>query len=275
MKTIIAATDYSESAAKSVAFAAELAREFKAALLLYNSTPPPVSMGQTPLPVAVTENLIEEKDNQLQQLAQKIAGRYKVKTEAVSSNSGVSGLKKLVHREQADLVVLGMRSNPSLVQTTFDSFTNSTLLEADFPVLIVPKEVAFQKIKKILFACDIRKLTAGAHLSFLKELAFSLDARIQVLQVVKHEKKPVMAGGPPLVLPNIESILRGVKHNYRQMEAKSVLEGIENGILEYEADLLVMVPHLANFWDSIILTGNTPEMAIQTHIPLLVLPNHP
>ena len=52
-----------------------------------------------------------------------------------------------------------------------------------------------------------------------------------------------------------------------------VVDGIEREIRETKADLLVMVPHKLNFWESLFHQSTTRSMALRAHIPILVLPN--
>jgi nucleotide-binding universal stress UspA family protein len=67
--------------------------------------------------------------------------------------------------------------------------------------------------------------------------------------------------------------LQGISHDYIFIEEENALKGIEAGIDEFQADLLVMVPQKHGFWDTVMNRSTTRKIALHTHIPLLALPN--
>lgn len=97
---------------------------------------------------------------------------------------------------------------------------------------------------------------------------------MQVFHVDKPVEQPVLAGrsSPDPVSPNMEKLLRNVQHSYRDLKETDVISGIEQGIQDFHADLLVIVPHKPGFWDMIFNKSNTRKMALKTHVPLLALP---
>jgi hypothetical protein len=60
--------------------------------------------------------------------------------------------------------------------------------------------------------------------------------------------------------------------DYKLLEVEDVISGIEKGIEQYNAHLLVMVPHRLNLWEGIMNQSVTRSMALRTQIPLLALP---
>ena len=105
-------------------------------------------------------------------------------------------------------------------------------------------------------------------------LAIIFKSRVRILHV---EPVPAIAIEDPVPEikqgPRLESIFRGIKHTYKEVGQDDIIKGIEQGVKEYNADLLVMVTHKPNFRDYICSMSNTRKMALRSHIPLLAIPN--
>ena len=276
METIIVATDYSKTADNAVAYAIALAQKFQMKLILFNTYHVPFPATELPVEGDEINYLISVNQEKLEKEALEIAQKNQVVTESVASHGlMVDELKKLVVKKHADLVVMGMRGN-SIDRKLFGSLTTTTLREANFPVLVIPEKAYFRRIKRILFACDFNSITLGTRLNLLRDLATGFKSSIEVLQVVKEEalvSKESYDMEDPEVSFNLENLLSHIKHTYRTIEDDNIVEGIEKGMQEYKADMLVMVPHRPSFWNMIFNPGNTRKMALRSEIPLLSLPN--
>lgn len=274
MKTIIVATDLSKDANNALEFAASLAKCIDAKIVLYNSFMLPTHAANTLIPASGIEKMLESNNASLQYAALRISCTYDIKTEWVSNLGNVEEeLDAQVKKYNADLVVLGMRGN-SLDQKLFGNTTTSVIRHARYPVLVIPQNVQFKGIHRILFACDNNCKFAFRTLKMLNEVASDLNAEVQVLHVEKARK---MAEEPALaeasVTAEIEDNLTGVNHTYRDMDGYGVVKGIERGVEDFNADLLVMVPQKYGFWDSLTHQSKTCAMAARSKVPLLSIPN--
>lgn len=272
MKTIIVATDYSDTADNALDYAAALARCLDARIVLFNAFSIPIPASTPPFPVPDIHEFIADNKARLEQMASGITHSYGLEVICVSITSSVrEELNELADRFQADLVVMGMK-RPSLSRSIFGSNTSSFIRYGKYPLLIVPEGARFKGIAKIMLASDRNDFTIPTDLPILQELARLFKARVQVLHV-ENEAEPLPAGhNDDPGAPRLEKILRGVKHTYRQLPQEDVIEGIEQGAEEFLADLIVMIPSKTDFWDSLFHTSNTRKMAYKTHIPLLSVP---
>jgi nucleotide-binding universal stress UspA family protein len=273
MKTILATTDYSPAATNAVEYAAALAEYAQARLVLFNAFHLAIPATPAPLVLPDIDELITENQQRLQQLGDRLAREH---TLQVSCHTGLTffmeELNKLVEKEGVELVVMGMRGE-SLTRKLFGSITSSVLQLGRYPVLVVPEEARHQGILRILFAIKANYLSPRHSLRLLPDIAQAYGAEVKILHVEtpaerEHAENLVKAGGT-----NMEKLLRGIKHSYAFIEDEDVLRGLERGIEENGADLLVMVPHKANFWEALLNKSHTRKMALHTHVPLLALPN--
>jgi nucleotide-binding universal stress UspA family protein len=276
MKTIIVPTDYSETSRNALEYAAELAKVTRGSILLYHAFTVPMTYTEIPAPLLPLDKLTRDHLASLETLAGEIRSTYGVPVECHASGVPVNlELPDLVQEKHAGLVVMGRRSAQDWEHKLFGSTVASVVRHATYPVLIVPNEVSFSKPVHMLFACDYQSLTAHTPLQTLKELAEAFGAIIRVLHVEKPES---VAGGGLAVAAkssgkvSLETIFHGVKHHYSYLEHEHILDGITQGIAEYQADWLVMAPQPHGFWDAVMNKSNTRKMALTTYIPLLVLP---
>lgn len=273
MKTIVLATDYSEDARNATEYAARIAAQTGATLVLFHAFFLPEPLAEAPEMLAAVPELTQAHLIKLESLGKEITKTYGVQTSCYAGPVPViDQLTTLVKREHANLVVLGIRGTNAWERNRFGSTTAAVLRMAHFPLLAVPEEAHFQSIQRILFACNTEAMDRENHLAILKEIALAYNAHVQVL----HLEVPEPATEAPHSSKkhiNLEAMFTGVKHEYLFAEAQKVIKGIENGVQEFQADLLVMVPHRQGFWDIAMNRSNTRKIAFRTHIPLLVLPN--
>lgn len=272
MKTIVVATDYSKAADNALDYAAAFARCTASKIVLFNAFHLPIPASTPPFPVPDIHELMAINKARLEQLAAGITHTYGIIVESVSiTGSFREELDEVVQRFDAALVIMGMRTG-SLSRSLFGSATTAIIRHGRFPVLVVPDNARFQGIAKILFACDFNSLKGNNQLDMLQALAQTFKARVQVFHVEQEEEELVPAGKAPDT-PKLERILRGIKHTYRNLQEVEVVDGIEQGIQDYMPDLLVMVPNKPDFLDRLLNLSNTRKMVLQTHVPLLTIPN--
>lgn len=269
MKTIIVTTDYSDASRNATLYAGALAQRTGAKILLYHAFFVPVVPTEIPVNLPGAEELTSIHVEKLGRIAQEVTQRFGVQVEFVTNSIPVvDALPKLVTQHHAELVVMGMRGLGTIDQRIFGSTTVAVIRQVKFPVLVVPGEAHYHDLNKIMFACDYQSLAHNNKLALLKELALTFNATVQVLHVDQPE-----AENTGKKLPNTESLLQGIKHEYIFLQEDDIMEGIEKGIREYQPDLLVMIPREHSFWDVLLNRSTTRKIAFQTHIPLLTIPN--
>ena len=272
MKTIIVATNYSSDSNNAIKYASALARYTNSKIVLFNSFELSVHALNTLLPASSVDGLAAVNTKRLKDLAAKISDTYGVTVECLTRTSDLrEELDYQVESLKADLVVMGMSEAHS--GYWLGNTTTSVIHHAKYPILAVPEEASFDGISKILLAFDPACIDAANKLSLLMEVAACFKAQIEVCHVekiVKPVTNQIHAGNTSF---NVEILLNGVDHSYKEITEDDILKGIEREIEDLKADLLVMVPHKYGFWESIWRKSKTLKMVRRTRIPLLTLPN--
>ena len=271
MKTIIVAIDFSSSALNAINYAAELAAQTNATLYLFHAFQLSLHASNTLITAKGINEMLDLGQKQLNMLAQQKSQHLKIRTEAVVKPVSLTeGLDELVQDIKADLVVMGMHQI-DWGGRLFGNTTLSVMRHANYPLLIVPEKMVFRKIEKILFAHAPHYKASDSKLLLLRELAQKLHASVQVFHVEPYAE-PAIVEKAAVLDCNVEYALDNIDHNYRDVYQKDVVEGIEKGIAEYKADLLVAVPHKLELWKQLTKNSVTRRLAIEVPIPLLILP---
>jgi nucleotide-binding universal stress UspA family protein len=270
MKKIIVATDYSAIANNALQFGANLARVFQAELILFNVYHMSAHVSNARVSPEAIDHIIQDNENRLKALAEETAQQYQINVRWASKITDTVGeLENYAIAEHTDLVVMGMESNLAEYKL-FGNTTTAAIGRLKFPVLVVPKNVRFKGITKVLYACEYSYVSKDNHLDLLKEFTRQFGAALQVLHVETRTPVPAMIEDQGSA---IDSIMEDVDHTYTVVKNRSIRDGIIQGVENWQADLLVMVPHKAGFLESFVKASMTREITLRTPVPVLVLPN--
>lgn len=273
MKTLLVATDYSEASNRALEYAGLLARHIQAKIVLYNAFELPGEPGLLGHVSPHISKLLDENKLRLQEQANRIAQQFSVEVSCMSTISYTEEeIDRLAKELPADLVVMGMKKEAA-AYPYFGSTTTAIIGKGKYPVLAVPEDALLKDPSRLLFACSYQCLAGNNHLPVLKEIAQAFKAKVEVLHVEKPEEQPVYQARPEAQDTKVlEKLLSGLPHVYRDVTEEDVVKGIERSIREYQADMLVMIPHRFGFWDGLFQRGTTRKMAFRTPVPLLCLP---
>ena len=268
MNTILVATDFSAPANNAVEFAAHLARECSAELVLFHVFKPSAHVRNAHISSASLSNIKENDKSRLQEVANSLAGRFRIQVrEEFTEGDVVSCLDECTKRQVVDLVVMGIESDLTEYKWLGNTTTASIKL-IKFPLLVVPHEVQFHGFSKILFACEMSFVGAGRELGLLKLFAKKFSSHLEVFHVFKSE---AVAEEKQALESAIDALLPETPHSYNYIENSEVVTGITKGVEQLTADLLVMIPHKLGFVESITKGSHKRNITVKTRVPLLVL----
>jgi len=272
MKTILVATDYSVTATNALHYGASLARAFDAELILFNVYNLSAHVRNALIGPEAIDHIIKNNEDRLNEVATETAKRYQIKVKpVVRTTDTVEEMGVYLDANPVDLVVMGMDRNLPENQLLGNT-TTTAIRRIKYPLLVVPNDISFEGIKRILYACEYTYLSKDNHLSMLKEMARKFNAQLQVLHVEAEIKEQAEIKFDKQVHV-VDAILEDTEHSYNLVENASVGAGILQEVQAWQADLLVMVPHKTHLLESFLKGSDTRKMALRTRVPLLVLPN--
>jgi nucleotide-binding universal stress UspA family protein len=272
MKTIIVPTDYSENAWNATKYAAHIAQKTGAKLVLFHAFELPLIATDVPVDVPNLDDITKQHKKLLEELKYQIVHLFPVEVSyEIKMGSVVNELRSVFKQQQADLVVTGLRGTNPLVELLMGSTPVSLLKKGDVPVLVVPPHCAYHSIRRILFACDFEPPHGWDVLRPLKDIAKAFEAMVEILHLPQTVATTQEYGHDGYW----ENEFRELKHGYTFLYHEDIREGIDQGVKESKADLLVMMPHRHNFFERLLNRGNTQRMVFHTQVPLLALVDDP
>lgn len=274
MKTILVATDYSQSAESAIKYASFIASFTKANVALFNNYVFNIHALNGLIPPNAMDDIVKSNQDKLQQYAEKLSLKYNRPLKAYSITSMTpDALDHLIDKLDIGLIVMGMRKDSEEEHLTGIT-SNAIITNNKVPVLVVPEGIVLKMPERVLYACDYQAAPKEEHLTALKEIAKVFGSELQVFHVYKNaigEETDMEV--KDVIINEIESSIASLSHTYRDVKAKDFVEGLKKGIRDFDADLLVMSPHKYGFWNSLIHKSKTREMVFKSAIPLLSIPS--
>lgn len=270
--SIIAATNFSETANNAVTYAAQFAQATGAKLSLFNAFTLSIYSSNSLISAEETQNELNQATVRLKKLADDLSKFFNIEVSSYCSYGFLEEeLSALILNTGAEMVFMGM-ADRTFEQDLLGNPTTSVIQNVTISVVAVPQKARFHNLKRILFAYDPQNFSSLKRFSKFAQIAKALQVEVELFSVednitILTEKQK------ELNLSQIEDF-RDVKYLYKNIKSGAVVNEIKLEIIRYRADLLVMVPQKYGFWDSIVHVSKTRIMASGLAIPLLSIPNY-
>jgi nucleotide-binding universal stress UspA family protein len=272
MKTILAPTDFSTISSNSIAYAAHLAFDLKAKLILFhvcNSTIVPSEIPITLPSKELEEEGLKKLEHIKSNLHQKHGDLLDVECKCVSGFP-IEDIVEFADENNVDLIVMGLEETGFLTQLFIGNIATSVIRHTKHPVLVVNENLKYHKIKKVVLACDYKELKHVEILNPLIELINIFKSEFHLLNIISNTDNKESVDQTISEI-KIDHLLMNIDHVFHQIKDEDIVEGINNFADENEMDLVVMIPRMHNMFHRLIFESTTKQMAFHTHKPLLTL----
>ena len=271
MKTIIVPTDFSPTATNAMNFAADMAVNINASLMLLHVYQVPLTMTDIPVVLVSSEELRKNTEAKLEEVKNSIkkvtANKIRVYTE-VRMGDVADELEEVCKTIQPFAVIMGTRGISGVERVLFGSTALKAIRHLTWPVIVVPpgKEYA-RGIKKIGFACDFNKVVETTPIQFIKNMVKEFGAELHVLNV-DYENKHFKPETPEESLM-LHTLLDGLDPNYHFINHPDIEDGINEFVEKNNIDLLITIPKKHKLLDSLFKHSSTKELIAQSHVPVM------
>jgi len=271
MKTIIVPTDFSPIATNAMNFAADMAANINASLILLHVYQVPVSMSDVPVVLVSADELKKSNETKLEELKNSLtrttSGKIKIYTEARMGDVA-DEIKDACEHIQPFAVIMGTKGASGIERMLFGSTTLSAIRHLTWPVIVVPPEKEYGTgIRKIGFACDFEKVIETTPVQFIKNMVREFGAELHVLNV-DHENRHFKPKTPEESLM-LHTLLNDLNPNYHFINNPSVEEGINQFTEKNNIDLLITIPKKHGLLDSLFKHDSTKELVTHSHVPVM------
>lgn len=239
MKTIIAPTDFTTVSENACIYAANLAADINAELVLLHVMELPVPVAEYPVPESMfDEDAIEEELQRLKtKLIDTTQANIKISTICLVGSTEHQ-LRELCKSEQPFAVVIATHNYNALIRFFSGSTTVYSAKHLNCPVIIVPHNVKYKPVKKIAFASDLRDVY-NISVPEIEKIVRLFDADLEVFYAGQSERAINSASiGGSLLAHRLLSI-RPVFYN---VQSDDVLLGVMSLVKSHHTDLLLILP---------------------------------
>jgi nucleotide-binding universal stress UspA family protein len=273
MKKILLPIDFSETSDNAFIYALEMAKLFKAKLVLLHTFDFPIIDSQSmPINYSVIYETIElsnfEHFKQIMPKLHKIAEERNLDSIEMShilmDGDLLVSIKKVIEQENIDFVVMGTKGATGWLDSIIGTNTGSVISNVTVPVLSVPIDATYEKVETIAFTTRFRKKDIEA---LIKVLLFAkkIHAKVKCLYVKTSDSDV-----------SEETIKRWKSHFEEEENLKifvipsdDVKETIEDFITTQDVDILSMLTYKRNFFMKLFSNTTTQELSYHLRTPIL------
>ncbi len=275
MKKILVPLDFSETSDNAFVYALELAKLFKAELVLLHTFDLPIVDSQSmPINYATIYDAIEltnfehfrDKMPILRTMAEARNAEHVVMNHILMDGDLVFNIKKVVKQEHADFVVMGTRGATGWLDSFIGTNTSSVISDVSVPVLSVPLGAKYTKIETIAFTTRFRQKDIKA-LEDVVKMAKKLKAKVKCLYV-----KTPSSDVTDETVKRWESHFEDEDSNqFFVLPSEHVKTTIEDFLVNQQVDMLSMLTYKRNFFVELFTTTTTQKLSQSLKTPILAL----
>ncbi|MBO3098985.1 universal stress protein [Gelidibacter pelagius] len=193
MKSILYATDYSESSVAALKYAYQMSLGLNAKLWVVHVFESPSAMqarARIPFPNREQDTFKKHNDKLEAFCIEHLGGDLEtlnISVEAIQDKSSVDGIVSKAEKIQSLLIVTGLNSTSKLRRLIMGSTARGLVEKAPYPVLTIPEDAHYSPIKTIVYASDFQQEDLDA-LCKLATIAKPLEAKIKIVHICPLEK---------------------------------------------------------------------------------------
>lgn len=264
MNTLVALTDFTPAADNAALYAAHLARDLQAELVLLHVYQLPISMNDMPILAVSAEELKKNSDHGLQRTREELLRQ--VPSLAIRTESRLGDVNDEINHycKEAPVMalVMGTHHYTGLEKILFGNTAISVIRHSHYPVITVPESYEGRGVHRVVFATDLEPLEASV-IEKIHSIVQQLHADLHVVHVMTDEGEL-----PP---DHFLEPFRDLAPHFRTVHNDDVTEGLQEYIHRTGCDLLIALPHKHNLLDAFLFRLHTREFVEHVDRPLLFI----
>jgi nucleotide-binding universal stress UspA family protein len=274
MKKILFPTDFSDAATNAFVHALEFAKVVNAELILLHTFEIPVYDSQffpenyasiySSIELAKFE-MFKDEIPKLRTIAAERNLEDIVIKHRLMDGDLIYNLKNAVEEDNIDFVIMGTNSVSDWTKFFTGSNTESVISGVEVPVLCIPIDAKYKKVKTIGFTTRYREKDKKELKKVLK-IAKKTDAKVKSLYV-KTSNSDVTEE----TRKEFEKEFAGENVEFLVLPSDDVKETILDFVLYKDIDILTTITHKRSFFESLFDSSFSKKIAKEVPIPILVM----
>ncbi|WP_338874664.1 universal stress protein [Spirosoma sp. SC4-14] len=271
MKTIILATDFSHNANLVARFAAQLARTWKAELVLLNTyhfwPDNPAKTGNFPLSA---EAMGDDSRKELKHLAHALSedGYSDVPIRYIAKEGHTKeAITAVAKAEQASLLIMSTVGSAPQSAQLMGSTATDMVTETTVPLLLVPPAIKYASVKNLVLGINLETPPNAIALDTALRFAHDFQSVVNILCINDNPSDPTVQHRAE----HIRRMMTDVPHTITIVAGREIYDTMLTFAHDNKADLLIMFPQEHYWFEQLFAEGETQRMARLTDIPLLAV----
>lgn len=180
----------------------------------------------------------------------------------------VEAIRKHVEEQEIDYILMGTKGASKTNRNEIGSNTSEVITKVKCPVLVIPENAKFMKMKNIAFLTDYNCIYRNKVISKLSETLNSQTAALRVLHI--RSKNAVLTASQTDNKGFLHYFFRETKHSFHFLENKNIETGIQDFVETWEIDMIAIVAKNLNFIQRLLFKPIIVS-TYQSEVPFLVL----
>ena len=280
MKNILVLTDFSENAKAAEKYALQMAIHVEGNLILYNAysrqrekiSGNVVWPHSTPSSELQSISNLQARVNELNHELRKIKDTIHRPEIRHLGNAGslTDKLNETIESNNIWLCVMGTKGESFANNVLFGSNVFNVLEKINCPVLIIPKEAEYKKLKKIAYATDFRSSDVDI-INWLYKLAEPLKIGL----ILVHVSADTITEIEKRVLKSQEEIYKSQfpTTTIKTYEGENIQDSLHEIADNLDVSMLALLHRRHEFFESLFRPSISHKMLKHTVIPVLIFPD--
>jgi nucleotide-binding universal stress UspA family protein len=275
IETILLPTDFSETAKNAGLYAVELAFQIGAKkVVVYHTYEVATSLSSID---NTNENIAGELSRQ--ESATKLHEFTKMLQEKVLGSVEIEGyhsyaelpdaIMNLKETTGAQLIVMGITGGNAVKEVFVGSNSVKLARKSPIPVLIVPTESNFNRIREAVLVSDFKDVATTTPVDEIKNMLKATGAHFRIAHVTSNA---IEADASPEKAALAE-MFKEFHPTFHYETNSNFSEAIDGFVVNHKIDLVVVVPKKHGIFDNMFGVNHTKTLAFRSHVPLLAVQN--
>jgi nucleotide-binding universal stress UspA family protein len=266
-KTILVPTDFSRNAEAALKYAIGFAKDFNSHIIIlhaYRLLQTAVPSGDQS-PFSIKNQWDKDTWEKFRKLEKKLIKGSNISYDfEVDVGFASDAIISSVDANDVKLVIMGSVGAGAMSQV-LGSTTLKIIDKINCPVMVVPSDAEYCKVRKIAFAYDNKKIKKPAKLNVLVDYVKKFGAKLEILNINTED------GVSKHNLSLLEQKLSGTDYHYTTIQSENIAEGILNYLKGTSTDMLVALKRDHSFMEKVFGYSVTRKLVLHSELPLLVL----
>ena len=259
MKTIVLATDFTDTATQVAEYALALTGQLDARLVLVHAYG---EIGEATPELVSTPTRLEQIREQLSQVSK---GKVDVSVFAKQGEPRAV-IEAAVAEQQADLLIMALADNRPYTARFMGSLPTEMIPQTVVSMLILPPGSDYESIKTVVLALDLSKPVDDLVLEKAKAFVQQLGATLAIICMDDDPNQQRQEAAQ-----HIRELFDGVPHTVSFLPGNDLTTTLDNYITAHPAELIMMLPQHHNPLAIWLSESVTQQVARQATVPVLAI----